>query len=120
MLDEGSTSYLDLAVAERRYRMGRMSNKPDLDEALSLTRLRSALPALPVIREVRHAPYVDALGARELMIQVVLANDTRDEDMTSANLQAIRKAIVAAVRDDDRFPYIRFLTEEELADTDEE
>ncbi len=97
-----------------------MSNRVDLDAALDLSKLRSRLPARPAILEIRHAPYVDAMGADELMIQVILANDTQDEDMTSVNLQAIRNAVVGAVREDERFPYIRFLTEAELADTDED
>jgi hypothetical protein len=100
--------------------MKAMSNRVDLDAALDLSKLKAGLPARPAILEIRHAPYVDALGANELMIQVILANDTRDEDFTSANLQAIRNAVVQAVRDDDRFPYIRFLTEAELVDTDED
>ncbi len=97
-----------------------MSDKAELDTVLDLSRLRLSLPARPAIRAITHAPYVDALGAHELMIQVVLSDDTRDEDMTSANLEAICDVIVRAVREDDRFPYIRFLTEAELAETDEE
>lgn len=97
-----------------------MRNEVNLDEVLNLPRLSSSLPSRPKVLAISHAPYVDALGAHELMIQVILANDTKDDEMTSANLQAIRKAVVQAVRDDDRFPYIRFLTEAELADTDEE
>lgn len=97
-----------------------MSNDASLDEALNVERLKEKLPLRPKVLRIHHEPYTDTLGARELMIIAVLANDTKDEDMTTANLQAIRDAVVAALHGDHRYPYVRFLTEEELTAPDEE
>ena len=99
--------------------MRSMRRFPKLDQMLAFERLRPGFPSRPEVVEIRYEPIVDSLGDEELMVTVILGDDTTDEELSSGHLKPIRETIHQALKDDERFPYIRFVTVEESDDSEE-
>jgi hypothetical protein len=99
--------------------MVHMKKEPGLAEALDLEKLGPKLPKRPRVLEIHVRPYVDSLGENELLVQVVLDNDTTEEEIRSESMDRIREVIADALVHDERFPYVRFATKAELEDDGE-
>jgi len=68
------------------------------------------LPLSPPVCHIEPEPYVDSLGDDALKIWVVLADSTRDEQITAAATGAIENAIANRLNElgVDLFPYLFF------------
>lgn len=100
--------------------MVQRADDAELKRALSPRALRALVPgAGPQVVDVRHFAYVDSLGDDALQVFVILADDTKGAQLRWENLGPIRHAIHEAVRvvQDDRYPYVRFLTRQEYRET---
>lgn len=75
-----------------------------------------ALPAQPRVMEIRCYATCDSLGDDALRIVVVLDASTKDEERSWERIAPVERLIRHALRDagEERFPYIRFRTPQEL------
>jgi hypothetical protein len=95
----------------------------DLSQAVSVESLRPKLPDRPKVIRVGARSYVDHTGEDAILVQVVLEDDTTDEELKSEQMEQIEAAIRSALEADVRFPYFRFATVQEIeseADEDDD
>jgi hypothetical protein len=74
------------------------------------------LPPQPHVTEIRCDAICDSLGDDALQVIVVLDGSTQDEDRSWERIEPVEGVIREALRDagEERFPYIRFRTPQEL------
>lgn len=86
-----------------------------IERALRLSNFN--LPPRPKVERIEWWETVDSVDDPAIDVTVVLADETRDDERHWVQLKPISDAIFAAVRKvgDERFPYIRFVTNAELA-----
>ena len=79
-----------------------------------------ALPGRPRIDAIEVQDYIDTTGEGALLLQVILNEDTTDDDITGEAIIAIRRAIReqllgSGIRE---FPYVVFAKRSELEEPD--
>lgn len=76
------------------------------------------LPKKPRVVDIIARPFLDHLGAEELLVYVVLDDRAPESDLTWSRLQPIYDRIHARVRalDDPPYPYVEFRRRSELED----
>jgi hypothetical protein len=86
----------------------------DLDEVLDPKKLN--LPAEPRVEEIKSRPFTDSIGDPALRVNVVI-EPFRIGERRWKYLEPIESEIFRALKEAgvDRWPYVRFVTAEELA-----
>lgn len=92
-----------------------------LQQAQSALEIRNLnLPERPHVEDIEVTDYVDTSGEGALLIQVILSDDTKDEDITGDAIIGIKSAIRDALLDKGihEFPYVVFAKRSELESPD--
>ena len=86
-----------------------------ISDALRLEILN--LPRTPRVKAIGWYEFADSIGESALRIVVILDNETKDEQRLWQDGKPIRERVASALRRNeiDQFPYVRFITEKELA-----